>query len=313
MAFILAHLSDPHIGPLPRPGLRELMGKRVTGYANWLSARSRAHDMSVLGRVVADLKAHAPDHIAMTGDILNLGLSREYPLARAWLAGLGDAGHVSFVPGNHDAYAPDTLPDLARTFVPWTRGDDAMTFTQVAGEVSHYPYVRRRGRVALIGVSSAVATRPFTATGLVGAAQCEALAQVLRALRREGLARVLLIHHPPHHDGAPPIRALRDARMLEAVLAREGAELVLHGHNHTMTATQLPGPNGAKVPVVGVASASLRARGGPEARAGYRLFRIEPRGKGFEIWMRTRQVGAVDGALEDVDAASWHMLTTGGA
>ena len=29
--FRLAHLSDPHVGPLPRPRLRELVGKRVTG------------------------------------------------------------------------------------------------------------------------------------------------------------------------------------------------------------------------------------------------------------------------------------------
>jgi hypothetical protein len=28
--FLLAHLSDPHLAPLPRPRLLELVGKRAT-------------------------------------------------------------------------------------------------------------------------------------------------------------------------------------------------------------------------------------------------------------------------------------------
>ena len=67
MSFLLAHLSDAHIGPIPRPNLAELLGKRMTGYANWLYKRAGQHDMCVLGRIVADLKAQAPDHVLMTG------------------------------------------------------------------------------------------------------------------------------------------------------------------------------------------------------------------------------------------------------
>ena len=37
--FRLAHLSDAHIGPLPRPKWRELIGKRATGYINWRRGR----------------------------------------------------------------------------------------------------------------------------------------------------------------------------------------------------------------------------------------------------------------------------------
>ena len=91
MSLILAHLSDAHIGPLPRPQRYELIGKRLTGYLNWTRARAHIHDMDVLAALVADMKAQHPDHIAMTGDILNIGLKAEYPLARAWLETLGDA------------------------------------------------------------------------------------------------------------------------------------------------------------------------------------------------------------------------------
>ena len=32
MAFLLAHLSDPHLAPLPPARLSELIGKRITGF-----------------------------------------------------------------------------------------------------------------------------------------------------------------------------------------------------------------------------------------------------------------------------------------
>ena len=82
MTFLLAHLSDAHIGPIPRPNLAELLGKRVTGYVNWLYKRADQHDMGVLGRIVADMKAHAADHVLMTGDIVNIGLPAEIALMR---------------------------------------------------------------------------------------------------------------------------------------------------------------------------------------------------------------------------------------
>ena len=111
MAFVLAHLSDAHIGPLPRPRWHELIGKRATGYANWLNGRARAQDMGVLGRLVADLQQQVPDHIAMTGDVINLGLKAEFPPARQWLAQLSANCGVSFVPGNHDAYTSSAFSE----------------------------------------------------------------------------------------------------------------------------------------------------------------------------------------------------------
>ncbi|MBE7204862.1 MAG: metallophosphoesterase, partial [Parafilimonas terrae] len=118
MSFLLAHLSDPHIGPLPRPRKRDLLGKRLTGYMNW-ARRSRLHDMEVLARVVAHMRSHEPDHVAVTGDILNIGLPAEFPPARLWLESLGDPRDVSFVPGNHDAYVRSSVRHLAATFLPW--------------------------------------------------------------------------------------------------------------------------------------------------------------------------------------------------
>ena len=73
-AFVLAHLSDPHLPPLPQPRLIELAGKRALGYLNWTRNRHKYHRREVLDVLVSDLQAQSPDHIAVTGDLVNLAL-----------------------------------------------------------------------------------------------------------------------------------------------------------------------------------------------------------------------------------------------
>lgn len=264
MSFTIAHLSDPHLSPAPFPGGAELRLKRFLGWVNWKRARERLNDMEMLARLVADLRAQNPDHVAMTGDAVNLALRSEFARAAAWMAGLGAAADVSFTPGNHDAYVRDALPTLARTFAPWTEG-------------YRFPYLRRRGEIALIGLNTGLPTLPFLATGRLGAAQLEALAAMLK--ETAGLARVVMIHHPPMRGGRTPmLRGLDDAKAFEAVVAECGAELVLHGHTHRIMARRLPSPatrNAAGyVPVLGAPSVSAAA---PDAahRACYYVIRLE--------------------------------------
>ena len=113
----------------------------------------------------------------MTGDIVNIGLSGEIALAREWLGRLGAPEQVSFSPGNHDALCPAGHGAADETFAPWSRGDDG-----AAG----FPYLRRRGGVALIGLSSGVPTAPFVASGRLGAKQCADLAALLERHRGGG-------------------------------------------------------------------------------------------------------------------------------
>jgi 3',5'-cyclic AMP phosphodiesterase CpdA len=288
MGFLLAHLSDAHIGPIPRPSLRELAGKRLTGYANWLHKRADSHDMELLARIVADIAAQKPDHVAMTGDIVNIGLDAEIALARDWLETLGGPQEVSFTPGNHDVYVPAAAPRVAETFAPWTTSEEGEGF----------PYLRRRGGVALIGLSSAIPTAPFVASGRLGAAQLRRLAALLDQTRAEGLARVVMLHHPPHVGGARPLRGLDDAGEFEAAIAHHGAELVLHGHNHQISVHRLSGAHG-ETPVVGAASASAKA-GSYTHRAAYNLFSIERSGEAVVISARSRGIKDGGEAIEDL-------------
>jgi 3',5'-cyclic AMP phosphodiesterase CpdA len=268
--FRLAHLSDSHIGPLPKPHWRELMSKRLTGYLNW-QRRGLIHNMDVLGEIVDDIRTQAPDHIAMTGDILNIGLPAEFPLAENWLKSLGDAQHVSFVPGNHDAYVPSAVPFIAKTFAPWMEGDET--------RAEAFPYLRKRGQIAIIGLTSGVPTAPLLANGRLGAAQRERFAQLLAETR--GMMRVVMIHHPPHNTGSTPGRGLTDSRRFEKIIREQGAELILHGHNHRHSVHYLQGPEG-RVPVVGVASASA-VPGSERHRAAWHLYEISREGTGWRI------------------------------
>jgi len=51
--FTLAHLSDPHLAPLPVASFMELAGKRLTGWLNWQRKRHLVHDSGVLAAIVA--------------------------------------------------------------------------------------------------------------------------------------------------------------------------------------------------------------------------------------------------------------------
>ena len=176
--FRIAHLTDPHVGPLPRPRLRELLNKRLTGFFNWHRGRTKAHDMEILAALVSDMHDQEPHHIACTGDVANIGLPEEWSTARVFLEGLGAPDRVSFVPGNHDAYIEGALEGLLAVCGPWTEDD--------GGALGKFPYVRRRGHVALVGLSSAIPTAPFVASGRMGKRQMEATERLLARLGPRG-------------------------------------------------------------------------------------------------------------------------------
>jgi 3',5'-cyclic AMP phosphodiesterase CpdA len=265
--FTLAHLSDPHLAPLPTPRPSDLMGKRVLGWLHWRRTRHLIHRTEQLDLVVRDLKAQAPDHVAVTGDLVNIALAAEFPQARAWLDTLGAPHDVTLVPGNHDAYVRAALAAHAIHWGDFMRDDEA------AAGALQFPFVRRRGPLAIIGLSSAVATAPFMATGRLGAEQIARLEEVLARLA--GHLRVVLVHHPPGRSRSGRLKRLTDAAALRAALARHGAELVLHGHDHIHALDWLEGPRG-RIPALGVPSASAGVVDGHDVEpAAYNLYRIE--------------------------------------
>src|SRR5207244_9999022 len=121
-AFTLAHLSDPHLPPLPAARLRELAGKRALGYLNWTRNRHKYHRREVLDALVADMQAQRPDHIAVTGDLVNLALEAEFTPAQAWLESVGTPQRGTVGPGTHGAYVRATRHHLTGALDQCQRG-----------------------------------------------------------------------------------------------------------------------------------------------------------------------------------------------
>lgn len=282
--FKLAHLSDPHLGPLPDPKLLQLFSKRILGYLNWKRNRSKIMGANYLEQLIEDMKSKAPDHIAVTGDLVNIALPLEISGARTWLEEIGTPGDVSVVPGNHDAYVPGAVKRARAAWWPFMSGDGAADEPgeKLKAEAT-FPYVRRREDLALVGVSTGRATAPWFATGRVGAKQCQRLRTTLEELGTANLFRVVMIHHPPFKHATRWHKRLADASQFRAVIKRAGAELILHGHTHIDSFETIEGPNGP-IPVVGVPSATS-APGGHKPAARYNLFSIEKTSDGWACQM----------------------------
>jgi 3',5'-cyclic AMP phosphodiesterase CpdA len=204
------------------------------------------------------------DHVAITGDLTNFSLPGEYAWARRWLESIGRPSDVTVAPGNHDVYVRSSEELPGKFWGDYMRGDDGL---------ERFPFVRRRGEVALIAVSTGVPTGPFLATGRLGDRQLARLAEALE--QTHGSFRTVLIHHPPLSPARRFFRRLIDAADLRRVLAANGAELLLHGHDHRRALAWLDGAGNKKIPAIGVPSASAHAKHGGEDPAGYNMFRIE--------------------------------------
>lgn len=308
--FVLAHLSDPHLPTRPHAWPHAFFNKRVFGYLSWRLRRRRIHRREVLDALVSDLHSHRPDHVAVTGDIVNIALPAEFTSAAVWLSTLGDAHHVSVVPGNHDAYVPVVWRRSWAAWHAFMSGDPAVT--PVPPETSHFtdpsvrfPYLRERGPVAVIGLSTAVPTGPRSASGRIGAPQLQRLAELLDWSRERGLCRVILLHHPPDAEYGPKHKRLIDAEPFRAVIARAGAELILHGHEHRSRRRVIAGPAGP-VPIFGVGSASMRPLD-IGAAAEYHLHRVTPSGNGWSLETRVRCYHGETGRFVEAGGEHRHL------
>jgi 3',5'-cyclic AMP phosphodiesterase CpdA len=285
--FTLAHLSDLHLPlPPPPPGAprwRALAGKRILGYLSYRLKRKMVHDQAVLAALVDDLCAHAPDHIAITGDLTNIGLPEEFASTARWLQALRSSDALTVIPGNHDAYVA----------VPWQQSLERWAAFMSEPEApirdaSGFPFVRRRGEVALIGVSTACPSPWTSATGRVGAEQLARLGRQLEQLGAQSLFRVVLIHHPPIEGMISHRKRLIDQAAFRAIIAATGAELILHGHHHRFTLDELATPTG-KAPVIGVPSGSARHFAGHE-HASYHLCRLHRAADRWQVDVEVRGV-----------------------
>ncbi len=281
--FTLAHLSDLHLSSLDGVSPRSLFDKRILGYISWRLRRRHEHRSDVLDALQSDLSAVHPDHVAVTGDLTHVGLPQEFREAAAWLAQLGGPEEITVVPGNHDAYVRESWRDTFAQWSTYMRGDDAGTRPE---HDDTFPSLRIRREVALIGLSTARPSAPFLATGRLGEHQLRKLDHMLEQTAGSGLFRVVLLHHPPAAHTVRWRKSLRDGAALRDVLARRGAELVLHGHAHFSAAVYLDAARSRNL-AIGVPSASAIGKEA-DRYATYHVYRIGRVGDGWRVRVAVR-------------------------
>jgi 3',5'-cyclic AMP phosphodiesterase CpdA len=277
----IAHLSDLHLYALEKLSATRLMNKRFTGWLNMKLKREHAHQLSAAKAAARAVREADYDHVVITGDFSNLAMQQEFAFIRRFLdEDLGLApDRVSIVPGNHDRYTAGSarsarfesyLGDYMKGELPTAGG---------AVDEAAFPYVRLRGKLAIIGLNSAVPRPPMVAAGVLGRAQRMALRAILAHEEVRTRTPVMLIHHPIHN---PPgrlhgyLEGLRDADALRADLDGLPFGLLLHGHLHRRIARDLPTAAGV-VKVFGATSASLVVDH-PDRRSGYNVYDFDDDG-----------------------------------
>ncbi len=283
----LAHLSDPHISSMSDVSGRDLLSKRLFGYLRWKLHRGAEHKDEILAALHADLMQTKPDHIAVTGDLTHLSLPSEFKKARQWLQSIGSPSQVTVIPGNHDAYVETDWRHSMALWTDYMLSDKLHTGDHGTDNMEAiFPSLRIRGCIALVGVCTAQPSAPHLAVGRIGAKQLRHLASILTQTAHKHLYRIVLIHHPAASGSVSWRKRLIDAAALRSLVARYGAELILHGHAHRTLRRCLQTPNGT-VPVVGVPSISALGRT-PDRRARYHIYRIAPRDADWDVSLRVR-------------------------
>ena len=153
--FRLAHLSDPASADAActaapadrqaRDGLLQLVAHRV-----------HLHVPEALAGIVADIEAQQPDHVALTGDLVNISLPTEFSRAAQWLATLGSPHDVTVIPGNHDVYVATAWPENLGLWGAYIASDGP---PPPPASTSSRPCAGA-DRVALVGLSSGVPSPP---------------------------------------------------------------------------------------------------------------------------------------------------------
>lgn len=190
---IIAHLSDLHFGRI---------------------------DPAVVAGLEADLRAHRPDLVVISGDLVQDARTRNFEAAAAFLRALPFPTLV--VPGNHD------IPryDLLGRFI----GDPFRRYRRHIGDDLSPTHID--DEIAVLGLNTARSVILDFSQGRVNARQLARVRDVFMPLPPDPL-RILVTHHPfLPPPGMPRARLVGRVRMALPILEEAGVDLLLAGHTH---------------------------------------------------------------------------------
>lgn len=271
MARIL-HLSDLHLGPVPFPWREGL--KPMLGWINW-ARKPGAHSADALARTLTAVRTATPDHILLTGDIIELGQASEMAAALSMLTSITLPTRLSWCPGNHDVYTSAARARLLAQAGDW------LCSRQELPLVDHrdlFPHATMVDGVAVIALCSGLPTWLFSAEGELGEGQLTRLDRLLARLATDRAFPLIGLHHPPVNDGLNPLQRLRDRDALLAVLARHRCEVLAHGHVHAPRRLEI---DNAGTPLTLIGGASASSSGRNDAPAAFNLIEVKRTGQSW--------------------------------
>ena len=257
----LVHLTDLHMTK-PKSFAR-FLGKRCLGYLSWERNRRFIHRRSILDLVSSAVIKERPNLLAVTGDLVQLGLPEEIEEAADWLREMAEFTNVFVVPGNHDVYSASSVKLMEDVWRPYTRLDAAYFPTKVVMD-----------SIVVIGLSSATPTPFWSAAGEITQLQLDRLKQLL--LQFQGKFVCVLIHHPITSSGISVRKQLKNYHQLEKMFSEYQVDLVLHGHMHLNKEYKL----NSETQIFCTASASSNKKC---RAASYRVFDINQTTCGFKV------------------------------
>ncbi|MBS2015255.1 MAG: metallophosphoesterase [Deltaproteobacteria bacterium] len=277
----IAHFSDLHVLALEGVKAHRFFNKRFTGWVNLRLKRAHKHRPGHVRAVAREIARAGVDHVAITGDLTNLALEQEFEAVKELLESeLGlPADRISAVPGNHDLYTRGAMRD--RRFTSWFSEYVKSDLPELSAEISlgRFPFVKLRGPVAIIGLSSAVPRPPLMASGQLGKPQLEALRKILDHAEVKKRTPIVLMHHPIHNPASRVktfVEGLWDADALAQALHAVPRALLLHGHLHVRRRSPVGTPTGDIISY-GATSASLHHEH-EHRMAGFNLYDIDDGG-----------------------------------
>ncbi len=280
----IAHISDPHLSDLAGVNWKQLLSKRILGYLSWRISRRHIQRLDILAGLIDDLTNNELGHLLISGDLTHIGTAAECRQVSSWLSNLGSAENITVIPGNHDYYTDD---DISRTIGSWSQYMASDGIDSDKENLPLFPSFRQRGPLAIIGLSTALPTAPFFATGELGSKQIQDLEHLLLKAREMGLFRIVMLHHGPLQTSNKFRKRLRDAHEFRQAIISHGAELILHGHGHYPVWDFLQTDN-VKIPVIGAASASVLSTS-TSKRSGYNIYEIERVAEGWSLQVQSRR------------------------
>jgi WD40 repeat protein/3',5'-cyclic AMP phosphodiesterase CpdA len=263
--------------------------------------------------LLRDQNGLAPDLIALTGDLAEWGMKREFEQVAAFAEGLRahlglDPDRLLIVPGNHDInrklceayFARCAGEDDAPRPPYWPKWEPYVGLvSRLYRDVDRYRFTELEPwtlfelpalKVVVAGLNSTIHESHHAEDhhGFVGEPQLRWFAARLAEYERKGWLRVGLVHHNAVRRASADDENLQDADDLRELLG-ERLHVLLHGHTHQGRIEML----GPSLPVISTGSAAVRRdqRPGPspdlpgETPNQYQLVRITRGG----LWCAARE------------------------